>query len=71
VAFLDKFWIFENFFDMPIGLLCARIVDCLDNQVFLCVNCISHHNIEYIALYSLALIVINDGWIFISANYWI
>jgi len=30
---VDKFWIFENFFDMPVGLLCARMVDCLDKQV--------------------------------------
>jgi len=30
---VDKFWIFENFFDMPVGLLCARIVDCVDKQV--------------------------------------
>ena len=30
---VDKYWIFENFFDMPVGLLCARIVDCIDKQV--------------------------------------
>ena len=34
---VDKFWIFENFFDMPVGLLCARIVDCLDKQVVISV----------------------------------
>jgi len=39
---VDKFWIFENFFDMPVGLLCARIVDCLDKQVVMAVQyCVS------------------------------
>ena len=43
--FVDKFWIFENFFDMPVGLLCARMVDCLDKQVLMllmCYMCVSY-----------------------------
>ena len=41
-AFVDKFWIFENFFDMPVGLLCARMVDCLDKQVLMSLMCFIH-----------------------------
>jgi len=41
VFFVDKFWIFENFFDMPVGLLYARMVDCLDKQVLMtCISCV-------------------------------
>jgi len=58
---VDKFWIFENFFDMPVGLLCARIVDCLDQQVIDGCNIATEQRVFYVVSNNITLVTLFIG----------
>lgn len=60
VCFSGKYYLYDNYFDLPGALLCARVVDSLDQvrtgpfeikYSFLCITCCVH-SIMHALLYS-------------------